>query len=190
MGHRLLLYATMFIFFSTRTVNPYQHSKKWIRETAYEGSYKCAYGGDPFDVKSQKECLADNNPHIAYSDSRVRVLMYIDGLLMCQECFDLDYMTAIGVDLEPQSIFFTLNPLPEESESVTEKMWHFSSWAFVTVSALVKVPQIYKICKNRSTKGISLWAYVLETLGYFVNALYQYRSGYPFKNYGEAVLVG
>lgn len=46
-------------------------------------------------------------------------------------------------------------------------------------------PQIIKISQARSAIGLSLPAYVLETLSYAISLAYAYRSSFPFSTYGE-----
>ncbi|KAI8318360.1 mannose-P-dolichol utilization defect 1 protein [Martensiomyces pterosporus] len=55
---------------------------------------------------------------------------------------------------------------------------------------VVKLPQLFKILNSKSVTGISLSAYVLETLANIITIAYNYRKGYPFTTYGEAVFIG
>ena len=48
-----------------------------------------------------------------------------------------------------------------------------------------KVPQLLKIIKSKSTKGISSKAYIFELLSNSSNIIFFYYNGIPFKNYGE-----
>lgn len=45
--------------------------------------------------------------------------------------------------------------------------------------------QIIKIAQAHSAVGLSLPAYVLETLSYAISLAYAYRSSFPFSTYGE-----
>ncbi|KAI0916721.1 hypothetical protein AcW1_007903 [Taiwanofungus camphoratus] len=51
--------------------------------------------------------------------------------------------------------------------------------------SIMKVPQLLLIVSARSARGLSLSAYVLETLSYAVTLAYSYRNEFPFSTYGE-----
>ncbi|KAJ2004494.1 hypothetical protein GGI04_002215 [Coemansia thaxteri] len=55
---------------------------------------------------------------------------------------------------------------------------------------IVKLPQLFKIVKSRSVAGISLSSYVLEILANAITLAYNYRMGYEFTTYGEALFIG
>ncbi|KAJ2302015.1 hypothetical protein IWW55_003630, partial [Coemansia sp. RSA 2706] len=55
---------------------------------------------------------------------------------------------------------------------------------------IVKLPQLFKILKSNSVAGISLSSYVLEVLANSITIAYNYRKGYPFTTYGEALFIG
>ena len=61
--------------------------------------------------------------------------------------------------------------------------------AIVATSAIVKLPQLFKIVQARSGAGISFLAYALETAALLVNLAYSSRSGFPFSTYGETALI-
>ncbi|TIB87765.1 mannose-P-dolichol utilization defect 1 protein [Wallemia mellicola] len=54
----------------------------------------------------------------------------------------------------------------------------------VVGSSLIKIPQLYTIY-TKSSRGLSLSAFALETIAYFVNYVYGYVHAYPFTTYGE-----
>ncbi|TIB72195.1 hypothetical protein E3Q23_03507 [Wallemia mellicola] len=54
----------------------------------------------------------------------------------------------------------------------------------VVGSSLIKIPQLYTIY-TKSSRGLSLSAFTLETIAYFVNYVYGYVHAYPFTTYGE-----
>lgn len=56
--------------------------------------------------------------------------------------------------------------------------------AIVVGSSLIKIPQLYTIY-TKSSRGLSLSAFSLETIAYFVNYVYGYVHAYPFTTYGE-----
>ncbi|RDB18474.1 Mannose-P-dolichol utilization defect 1 [Hypsizygus marmoreus] len=55
----------------------------------------------------------------------------------------------------------------------------------VVGGSIMKVPQVLLIVNARSARGLSLSAYVLETLSYAINLAYSFRNGFPFSTYGE-----
>ncbi|KAJ1947515.1 hypothetical protein FBU59_001864 [Linderina macrospora] len=55
---------------------------------------------------------------------------------------------------------------------------------------IVKLPQLAKILKSRSVAGISLTAYLLETISNIITIAYNFRNNYPFTTYGEAMFIG
>ncbi|KAJ1920380.1 hypothetical protein H4219_000918 [Mycoemilia scoparia] len=55
---------------------------------------------------------------------------------------------------------------------------------------IVKLPQIYKIVKSRSAIGISLLAYIQETIANIITLAYNLREGNPFTTYGETLFIG
>ncbi|GLB41553.1 putative protein with repeated motif present between transmembrane helices in cystinosin, yeast ERS1p, mannose-P-dolichol utilization defect 1, and other hypothetical proteins [Lyophyllum shimeji] len=55
----------------------------------------------------------------------------------------------------------------------------------VVGGSIMKVPQVLLILNARSARGLSLTAYMLETLSYAVTLAYSYRKGFPFSTYGE-----
>ncbi|KAI0079435.1 mannose-P-dolichol utilization defect 1 protein [Panus rudis PR-1116 ss-1] len=55
----------------------------------------------------------------------------------------------------------------------------------VVGGSIMKVPQLLLIVSAQSAKGLSLPAYVLETLSYAITLAYSYRNEFPFSTYGE-----
>ncbi|KAI0090292.1 hypothetical protein BDY19DRAFT_992505 [Irpex rosettiformis] len=55
----------------------------------------------------------------------------------------------------------------------------------VVGGSIMKVPQLLLIVSAKSARGLSLTAYVLETLAYAITLAYSYRNGFPFSTYGE-----
>ncbi|KAG6916270.1 hypothetical protein DXG01_007614 [Tephrocybe rancida] len=51
--------------------------------------------------------------------------------------------------------------------------------------SIMKVPQVLLIVNARSARGLSLSAYVLETLSYAITLAYSFRNSFPFSTYGE-----
>ncbi|KAJ2819675.1 hypothetical protein IWW50_005375 [Coemansia erecta] len=55
---------------------------------------------------------------------------------------------------------------------------------------IVKLPQLAKILSSRSVAGISLASYILESLANAITLAYNFRQGYSFTTYGEALFIG
>jgi len=49
----------------------------------------------------------------------------------------------------------------------------------------MKVPQMLIIFSGKSARGLSLFAYTLETAAYAITTVYALRHGFPFSTYGE-----
>jgi len=56
-------------------------------------------------------------------------------------------------------------------------------------SLIIKVPQIVKIVKAKSAKGISLTSVLLELVCLLFTMSFSYRRHFPFGTYGETVFV-
>ncbi|KAI5295453.1 hypothetical protein KEM52_001324 [Ascosphaera acerosa] len=65
----------------------------------------------------------------------------------------------------------------------------FLGLGIVTLSAVVKVPQLVKLLASRSAAGVSFASYALETTSLLVSLAYNARQGFPFTTYGEAAFV-
>ncbi|KAL6308268.1 hypothetical protein BKA93DRAFT_764151 [Sparassis latifolia] len=59
----------------------------------------------------------------------------------------------------------------------------------VVGGSIMKVPQLLLIVSARSARGLSLPAYVLETLAYAITLAYSYRNEFPFSTYGENLFL-
>lgn len=59
----------------------------------------------------------------------------------------------------------------------------------IAASSIVKVPQIIKLVRSRSSSGISFLSYLLETSSYLISLAYNFRNGFPFSTYGETALI-
>jgi mannose-P-dolichol utilization defect protein 1 len=55
----------------------------------------------------------------------------------------------------------------------------------VVGGSIMKVPQVLLILNARSARGLSLMAYILETLSYAITLAYSFRNEFPFSTYGE-----
>jgi len=61
--------------------------------------------------------------------------------------------------------------------------------AIVSLSVVVKVPQLLKLLSSGSARGISFTSYMLETVAYFITLAYNVRSGNPFSTFGEIAIL-
>ncbi|KAF7315908.1 Mannose-P-dolichol utilization defect 1 protein-like protein [Mycena indigotica] len=59
----------------------------------------------------------------------------------------------------------------------------------VVGGSIMKVPQLLLIVKAKSARGLSLPAYLLETLSYAITLVYSHRNGFPFSTYGENLFL-
>ena len=59
----------------------------------------------------------------------------------------------------------------------------------VAGGAVVKVPQIAKIVRARSARGISLSSYLLDTASTAIYVAYVVRNEFPWSTYGETVFL-
>ncbi|KAJ8509484.1 hypothetical protein ONZ45_g8370 [Pleurotus djamor] len=55
----------------------------------------------------------------------------------------------------------------------------------VVGGSIIKVPQLLLIVNAQSARGLSLEAYILETLSYAITLAYSFRNDFPFSTYGE-----
>ncbi|CAA0830189.1 Mannose-P-dolichol utilization defect 1 protein homolog 2 [Striga hermonthica] len=62
-------------------------------------------------------------------------------------------------------------------------------YCIVTASTIVKLPQILKILKNGSIRGLSVLAFELEVVGYTIALAYCLHKGLPFSAYGELAFL-
>ncbi|KAG6328498.1 hypothetical protein ID866_10592 [Astraeus odoratus] len=59
----------------------------------------------------------------------------------------------------------------------------------VVGGSIMKVPQLLLILSAQSARGLSLSAYVLETLSYAITTAYSFRNNFPFSTYGENLFL-
>ncbi|CEQ42908.1 SPOSA6832_04790, partial [Sporobolomyces salmonicolor] len=55
--------------------------------------------------------------------------------------------------------------------------------------AIVKLPQIMKVLRSSSARGLSLSSYVLDTVATGITVAYNLRNGFPWSTYGEMVFL-
>lgn len=59
----------------------------------------------------------------------------------------------------------------------------------ITMSSIVKLPQIRSLLKSQSADGVSFLSYLLETAAYSITLAYNLRQGFAFSSYGETALI-
>ncbi|KAK7376931.1 hypothetical protein VNO80_02351 [Phaseolus coccineus] len=62
-------------------------------------------------------------------------------------------------------------------------------YAIVAASTTVKLPQILKILKHKSVRGLSMISFELEVIGYTIALAYCLYKGLPFSAYGELLFL-
>ncbi|GAB2293806.1 hypothetical protein Dimus_028019 [Dionaea muscipula] len=62
-------------------------------------------------------------------------------------------------------------------------------YSIVAASTTVKLPQILKILKHRSVRGLSVLAFELEVVGYTIALAYCLHKSLPFSAFGEYVFL-
>lgn len=55
----------------------------------------------------------------------------------------------------------------------------------IVFGSVLKIPQIYKIVRHSSARGVSLTMYSLEVVAYDISLAYAFRRRLPFSTYGE-----
>ncbi|KAK6115924.1 hypothetical protein DH2020_008193 [Rehmannia glutinosa] len=62
-------------------------------------------------------------------------------------------------------------------------------YCIVAASTTVKLPQILKILKHSSVRGLSVVSFELEVIGYTIALAYCLHKGLPFSAYGELAFL-
>ncbi|CAK9135357.1 unnamed protein product [Ilex paraguariensis] len=62
-------------------------------------------------------------------------------------------------------------------------------YSIIAASTTVKVPQILKILRHKSVRGLSVVAFELEVVGYTIALAYCLHKGLPFSAYGELAFL-
>ena len=61
--------------------------------------------------------------------------------------------------------------------------------AIISAASIVKVPQLIKLVKSKSSEGLSFTSYALETASLLITLAYNVRNGFPFSTYGETIFI-
>lgn len=93
---------------------------------------------------------------------------------------------ALGTNLLGQECFTTLIYNVDPSAAcLSLALSKLLGIGIIIFGSILKIPQIHKIIKHRSARGISLSMYSLEVIAYAISLAYAYRKEMPFSTYGE-----
>ncbi|CAL1712125.1 unnamed protein product [Somion occarium] len=101
------------------------------------------------------------------------------------------FVKDLGVSIVGQKCYTTLveNLDVDDLECLKYALSKGLGLGIVVGGSIMKVPQLLLIVSAKSAKGLSLPAYVLETLSYAITLAYSYRNGFPFSTYGENLFL-
>ncbi|TCD61497.1 hypothetical protein EIP91_008363 [Steccherinum ochraceum] len=97
------------------------------------------------------------------------------------------FIKDLGISIIGQKCYTTLveNLEVDNVECLKYSLSKGLGLGIVVGGSIMKVPQLLLIISARSARGLSLPAYVLETLSYAITLAYSYRNDFPFSTYGE-----
>ncbi|XP_060199393.1 mannose-P-dolichol utilization defect 1 protein homolog 2-like isoform X2 [Lycium barbarum] len=72
-----------------------------------------------------------------------------------------------------------------EKDSLLPLISKLLGYAIVAASTTVKLPQILKILRHKSVRGLSVVSFELEVIGYTIALAYCLHKGLPFSAFGE-----
>ncbi|KAF6176176.1 hypothetical protein GIB67_023467 [Kingdonia uniflora] len=93
-------------------------------------------------------------------------------------------MKIIGIDFSCALGSLSDGKFPE-TDCLLPLISKLLGYAIVAASTTVKLPQILKILKHSSIRGLSIAAFELEVVGYTIALAYCLHKGLPFSAYGE-----
>jgi mannose-P-dolichol utilization defect protein 1 len=94
--------------------------------------------------------------------------------LIGPECYT-HLLTNLSVSASPQCTTLLLSKL--------------IGYGILTLSLVVKLPQLLKLLSSRSSSGISFLSYFLETAAYAITLAYNVRHANPISTYGEIAVI-
>lgn len=97
----------------------------------------------------------------------------------------------LGVSIIGETCYKTLilDLDPTATECVKYAISKGLGIGIIGASSIVKVPQIIKLLRSKSSSGISFLSYLLETSSYLISLAYNVRNEFPFSTYGETALI-
>ncbi|OCH88444.1 mannose-P-dolichol utilization defect 1 protein [Obba rivulosa] len=101
------------------------------------------------------------------------------------------FVKDLGVSIVGQKCYVSLveNLDLSDVECIKYSLSKGLGLGIVVGGSIMKVPQFLLIVNARSARGLSLPAYVLETLSYAITLAYSYRNEFPFSTYGENLFL-
>ncbi|KDQ51239.1 hypothetical protein JAAARDRAFT_81529 [Jaapia argillacea MUCL 33604] len=101
------------------------------------------------------------------------------------------FIKDLGVSIVGQKCYTSLveNLNIEDVECLKYSLSKGLGLGIVVGGSIMKVPQLLLILSAKSARGLSLPAYVLETLSYAITLVYSQRNDFPFSTYGENLFL-
>jgi len=115
------------------------------------------------------------------------VLIFAVNALRPKQVQELTEPTNGGSQMDCLNKFLNFN---FDVKCILKGLTRFLSYFLIVGAALVKVPQIIKIIKKSSVEGIARSSIYLDVLSSMLTSGYNIHLGYPFRSYGEYVVVG
>ncbi|KAI0247467.1 hypothetical protein BJV78DRAFT_1245472, partial [Lactifluus subvellereus] len=102
------------------------------------------------------------------------------------------FVKDLGISIIGQKCYVSLveNLNIEDVDCIKYSLSKGIGVGIVVGGSIMKVPQLLLILRAQSARGLSLAAYILETLSYAINLAYSSRNGFPFSTYGENLFLG
>lgn len=97
-------------------------------------------------------------------------------------------MEYLGIDLSCAVGSLRHGQFPEK-DCLLPLISKLLGYAIVAASTTVKLPQIMKILKHQSVRGLSMISFELEVIGYTIALAYCLHKGLPFSAYGELLFL-
>ncbi|KDP41690.1 hypothetical protein JCGZ_16097 [Jatropha curcas] len=97
-------------------------------------------------------------------------------------------MAFLGIDFSCAIGSLRLGNLPDK-DCLLPLISKLLGYCIVAASTTVKVPQILKILKHRSVRGLSVIGFELEVVGYTIALAYCFHNGLPFSAFGELAFL-
>ncbi|XP_057504300.1 mannose-P-dolichol utilization defect 1 protein homolog 2-like [Actinidia eriantha] len=97
-------------------------------------------------------------------------------------------MKFLGMDFSCAFESLSDGKLPEK-DCLLPLISKLLGYCIVAASTTVKLPQILKILKHQSVRGLSVVAFELEVVGYTIALAYCLHKGLPFSAYGELAFL-
>ncbi|KAL1315578.1 hypothetical protein HN51_017582 [Arachis hypogaea] len=98
------------------------------------------------------------------------------------------YLSAIGIDVSCALNSLRHGTIPHK-DCLLPLISKLLGYAIVAASTTVKLPQIMKILKHQSVRGLSMISFELEVVGYTIALAYCLHKGLPFSAYGELLFL-